>query len=84
MSKPPLIASTGTFGSGPAPSGSPPEGLGQSRQKSAFPSFAAHEPKRPKVPAGSAEIAWVSSPCRLATGVSGVQGKAPSRQDVAA
>src|SRR6059058_1280451 len=47
MSKPPLIASMGTFGSGPAPRARPPAGLGHLRQKSAFPNRAAHDPKGP-------------------------------------
>ena len=48
MSKPPLTASTGTFGSGPAPSVAPPDGLGQPRQKSALPKRAAHVPNGPE------------------------------------
>src|SRR5690242_18109483 len=49
MSKPPLSASTGTFGSGPALSVAPPDGLGHFRQKSALPKRAAHVPNGPNV-----------------------------------
>ena len=52
MSKPPLTASSGTFGSGPGPKTPPPAGVGQRRQKSAFPKRAAHLPNGPNDPAG--------------------------------
>ena len=84
MSKPPLIASIGTSGSGPAPSAAPPAGLGQSRQKSALPKRAAQVPNGPNEPGGSAAIAACSSAGRSATGVSGAQGNGPSWQTVAA
>ncbi len=84
MSKPPLTASMGTFGSGPAPSVAPPAGLGQSRQKSALPNRAAHVPNGPNVPGGRAAIAACSSAGRSAIGVSGAHGNGPSWQTVAA
>src|SRR6266849_1812707 len=83
-SKPPLTASMGTFGRGPAPSVAPPDGLGQARQKSALPSWAAQGPNGPSEPAGSAARADCSSAPRAAGGVSGDHGKGPSRQTVAA
>src|SRR5436305_15220263 len=84
MSKPPLTASTGTFGSAPDVSAAPPDGLGQPMQKSALPSRAAQAPNGPKVPGASAAIADCSSAARAATGVSGIHGNGPSRQTVAA
>src|SRR5690349_16286707 len=84
MSKPPLTASTGTSGSGPAPSVAPPEGLGQPRQKSALPNFADQEPNGPSVPGGSCAIACCSSAGRWSGGVSGAHGNGPSWQTVAA
>src|SRR5258707_1159658 len=84
MSKPPLIASIGTLGSGPAPSVAPPAGLGQPRQKSALPNRAAQVPNGPNEPAGKAAIAACSSAGRAAGGVSGVHGNGPSWQTVAA
>src|SRR5712691_2880784 len=83
-SKPPLKASTGTFGSGPVASEAPPDGLGQPRQKSALPSCAAQVPNGPNVPGGSAAIADCSRVGRTLVGASGVHGNGPSRQTVAA
>jgi hypothetical protein len=84
MSKPPLTASSGTFGSGPGPKTPPPAGVGQRRQKSAFPKRAAHLPNGPNDPAGSASTADLYTADRLPTGVFGSQGKGPSRHTVAA
>src|SRR5690242_16832026 len=84
MSKPPLIARTGTLGSGPAPSGAPPAGLGQPRQKSAFPKPADQVPNGPRVPAGRAAIAACSSAGRWSGGVLGSHGNGPSWHTVAA
>ena len=61
MSKPPLTASTGTFGSAPDVSAAPPDGLGQPMQKSALPSRAAQAPNGPKLPGASAAMADCSS-----------------------
>ena len=83
-SSPPAIASIGTSGSGPAPSGVPPAGDGQSSQKPAVPVTPAQLPNGPSVPAGSAAIADCSSAGRSAIGVDGVHGKSPSAQVVAA
>src|SRR5579885_960023 len=83
MSKPPLTASIGTFGNGPAPSGSP-VGDGQPTQVAALPSSAAQGPNGPRVPAGSDEIAACRIAGRCATGVSGAHGNGPSRHVVAA
>ena len=67
MSKPPLTASTGTFGSGPAPSGAPPAGLGQPRQKSALPKRCRPRAERAAgCRRGSAAIAACSSAGRSA------------------
>src|SRR5581483_1039927 len=74
MSKPPLIASTGTSGRGPGPSAAPPAGLGQPRQKSAFPNLVAHWPNGPSVPGGSALIAACSIAGLSAGGGSGSHG----------
>src|SRR6266550_1408330 len=84
MSKPPLTASTGTFGRGPGASAAPPAGLGQPRQKSALPNRAAQTPNGPNAPGGRAARADCSSAARAPTGVSGVHGNGPSRQTVAA
>src|SRR6266516_6544417 len=84
MSKPPLTASIGTSGSGPAPSGAPPAGLGQFRQKSALPKRAAQLPKGPRDPAGNAAMAACSIAARSAGGVLGSHGNGPSWQSVAA
>src|SRR3954452_6665734 len=85
MSYPPLRASTGTSGSGPAPSGGVgTAGVGHLRQNAAVPSLVAHEPNGPSDPAGSALIAADSFPGRSASGAAGSHGKCPSAQDVAA
>src|SRR6266487_5760585 len=51
-SKPPLTATIGTFGNGPAPSGVLPAGEGHSRQRDAVPRRAAQLPNGPNEPAG--------------------------------
>src|SRR5579862_1065539 len=84
MSKPPLTASIGTSGSGPVPSGAPPVGPGQPRQKSALPKAAAQGPNGPSVPAGRAATAAWKRAGRAETGVLGSHGNGPSRQTVAA
>src|SRR5438067_7056773 len=70
-SKPPLIASIGTFGNGPGPSGVFPAGDGHCSQKNALPVRPAQLPKEPNAPLG--RPARVD--CRIATradgGVSG-------------
>ena len=84
MSKPPLIASTGTSGSGPAPSGAPPAGDGHLRQNCALPRRVAQTPNGPNEPGGSASRAALASAGRSATAVSDCHGNGPSRHVVAA
>ncbi len=74
----------GTSGSGPAARGAPPAGEGQPRHISAVPVRAPQIPNGPNLPAGSAETALFRSAGRSAIGVSGVHGKSPSSQVVAA
>src|SRR5712691_5775793 len=82
-SKPPLTASTGTFGNGPAARGVLPAGDGQSLQNVAEPVRAVHEPKGPNEPGDIAAIAALSTPSRSDTGVVGAHGNCPSAHVVA-
>src|SRR5262245_43873038 len=84
MSKPPLMAIMGTFGSGPDRSGVFPDGDGHCSQKYAVPSLAAQFPNGPRLPAGRFETAESIAARRLAGGVLGDHGKWPSAQFVAA
>ena len=84
MSKPPSIAIIGTLGRGPGPSGEFPAGDGHCAQKKAVPIRAAHGPKGPRLPAGSAASAWSIAAWRPDGGVDGSHGKRPSAQFVAA
>ena len=83
-SRPPLIASIGTSGSGPVPSGASPVGPGHAVQRGALPNPAAQEPNGPNVPGDVAATACCSSAGRWAGGVAAAHGKGPSAQTVAA
>src|SRR6266849_2262970 len=84
MSRSPERIRTGTLGSGPGASASPPEGEGQSLHMSAVPNWVAHNPNGPVAPGGSAARAASNGPCRSATAVFGLHGKLPSSHVVAA
>src|SRR5919201_6985953 len=82
-SRPPLNASIGTFGRGPAPSGAFPAGEGQSSHSYERPSRAAHAPNGPNEPAGKPATAALRIEVRADGGVSGDHGNTPSAQLVA-
>src|SRR5438445_1488144 len=83
-SKPPLIASIGTFGSGPGPSGVFPAGDGHCSQKNASPVRPAQSPNGPNAPFGKPATVDCRIAGRAEGGVSGVHGNWPSAQFVAA
>ena len=84
MSRPPVTASIGTFGSGPDASFALPVGDGQPMQKCALLKSADQRPKAPSVPGGSAAapVAYVAA--RVSMGASVAHGSGPSAQTVAA
>ena len=83
-SKPPSIATIGTFGSGPGPSGELPAGEGHCSQKYAVPMRAAQFPNGPRLPGGSFVTAASIAARRSDGAVAGDHGNWPSAQFVAA